>query len=178
MLSYNLEKIESFAHAHTNASTPAIVSSGINAPPPLVYKITTKMYPYNGSWHRAYENFRFPKQTDCFGIFQVWYWGSNSDDENSMCPFRLLEKKDLPYPKDNVLISKARAVLAFIISNEFRSDTAITAMTRAESKEYFDSLYSKTLEKLQSVCKKGNTWRRVDDISYVTIYDNIKALIK
>ena len=49
-------------------------------------------------------------------------------------------------------------------------------MTPAESKEYFDPVYSKTLEILQSVCKKGNTWRRVDDISYVTIYDNIKAL--
>ena len=138
---------------------------------PVLEGITT--YYYNNRHYRVPEGFQWPiKNCSVKLLFDFWYFGHKQCVVNGVAhnirPYKSLDLLDYGKGAAKAYCSAQR------VMKELGGDTAnISQMTdHEEINDLFKGLYNDLLLKLQIVCKSAK-WRRIGELSYLTIYDNI-----
>jgi len=130
---------------------------------------------WGGRFHSVPEDFHFPK-TDCRKLWDLW-WDGNPVKEYG--PYRNLCPYDLSCAANHQILSRARYVMNKLIESSGLEKRGIIQLPISSRDDCFEnsfiSLYRSINPDLEitSIDK-----RRIGDLSFITLYDQIKKALK
>jgi hypothetical protein len=131
---------------------------------------------WGGRFHPVPEDFRFPK-TDCRKLWDLW-WDGNA--LKGYGPYRELRSFDLHIAADQQILSRAKFVMGKLVENSGQArQSDIMSLPIRERDDCFESAFMSVHRMIfPDVDITLIDKRRIGDLSFITLYDQIKKASK
>jgi hypothetical protein len=111
-----------------------------------------------------------------YDLWTLWWSGRSADN---FAALRKLRRRDFPQNTEKVNFSKASTVIRALLSYTKSNESDIVKMSQQARDLLFQSCFNELCCKLFESCDgREITQRRVDELSYHTIYDLLKKASK
>lgn len=133
--------------------------------------------------HPVPENFIFPRSLPMKPAFDIYYFGCKNPNYAPYCNLKTFDLQK----NDRQFLSKMKFVMEYLQEKHLASIIDIKSMSEADAYLKFKAGYEATLDEISAFKNQiGNNMpviqieqlRKINELSYCTIYDDIKAMQK
>jgi hypothetical protein len=159
-----------------HSSTPTDSTTISEAETPIDWGIWT----WGGGIHPVPDDFEFPI-SNTKDLWEVWFFGNKS---LNVKPYKYLLASDMKDIKNKQKLTRAKKVMKTMESTANNCPeylpprVKIGSLSSHQSDELFEHVYSKLLSSLHAVRTEFEEERRIGQIAFTTIYNNIIKLSK